>query len=302
MAYNNILNNLAINPECIYLAIGSALPYINDISRQQHQQYPDFLDYFSNKKLIILIDTRLEFPLKLQDHVNFTDDNIEFNETFTKFTNNEMTVYSVPRDFYLTNNTDISFLQQLLTYVKNNKKHLIIETFTGEDNRLHFYNIVMQMPDYEEILKYAKCDLMDADNGCYSNFTDIVIPIENNHFMHPLLMELRQIRIKYPLIFRKIVKIKYNNLYEMYKYYKSVKYNINENINKYRIQMLLIQYVRKFVPDLDISIVEEALLTFVHELLIVTDNDLQQIEQFKLDLNKNNHNFMKNVFLLYNLL
>jgi hypothetical protein len=222
--FNQIICNIyEEEPICIYLSIGCALP--RECDRQHHQQYPDFLDYFSNnvnKKLILLFDTNIEFPLKLQDHVKFTDDNIEFTENYIKLTNNEITVFSVPSYFSLDDTTDISFFKQLLNYAKNNKKHFIIETFTGKDNRVPFYNIVINMPEYQDILNYAKCDIMDADRGCYADFTNLLIPTDsNNHFMHPALMDLSQVKNKFPHIYNQILQYRYDNLYTIYHIYKS---------------------------------------------------------------------------------
>ena len=301
MAFQDIIKTLdTTKPECIYLATGCALPYTDEIDREHHQQYPKLLDYFSDKKLLIFFDPYMEFPLKLQEYVNFDDNNIEFNDKYIKFSNNEMTVYSVLMEFYLNNNNHVLFLQQLLEYVKNNKKYLIIETFTGIDNRLYFYNIVLEMPDSQEILKYAKCDIMDADHGCFVNFEGLVIPTDdNNHFIHPFLMQLNQIKMRYPDKYKKTLKYKYNNLYDIYRYYKSLKNNINENFNINRIQLLLTIYLRKYVEHVDIYVIETALLMFAHELLVVTDNNLNQIEQFNIDLHEDTHNFMKNIYLIH---
>jgi len=301
MAFQDISRTLdTTKPECIYFAIGSALPYVNEIDRDHHQQYPTFLDKFLNKKLIILIDPYMEFPLKLQDYVKFDDSNIEFNDEYTKMSNNEMTVYSVATEFYLSDNNNVSFLQQLLEYVKNNKKYLIIESFSGVDNRISFYNIVMQMPECQEILKYAKCDMMDVDHGCCSNFEGFVNPIdENNHFIHPLLMQLNQIKIRYPEKYKKTLKFKYDNLYDIYRYYKSLKDNTNDNVNINKIKSLLTIYLRKYVEYVNIYVLETALLMFAHELLVVTDNNLNQIEQFNIDLQENTHDFMKNIYLIH---
>jgi len=306
MAFNQILRTIRTgNYECIYLAIGCALPYRDkEINRQQHQQYPGWLDYFSNKKLILLFDTEIEFPLKLQDYVKFTDENIEFTENYTQFENTEMTVISVKSYFSLENNDEVLFFKQILEHVKNNKKHFIIETFTGMDNRLPFYNIVMNMPDYKNILKYAKCDIMDNDHGCFADYTDLIIPTDdNNYFMHPSLMDLCQVKKKFPQIYNKVLTYRYDNLYTIYNIYKSfidgTSYHSDYIYNN--TKLLLVQYIREPNVDINIHFLERALLLFVHELLIVTNNDLTQMEQFIHDLHSDTHNFMKNVYLIKSL-
>jgi len=156
----------------------------------------------------------------------------------------------------------------------------------------------MNMDNYEEILKYAKCDIMDADRGCCANFTDLSIPTDNNnHFMHPLLMDLSTVKTQMPKLFKKILQFRYNNLYSLYDYYKIISSHMNYYSNN-NIKLLVPLYIRKSVQSINMYIVEECLLHFAHELLIVTDNNLSQIQQFVTDLHENNHNFMKNIYLL----
>ena len=104
--------------------------------------------------------------------------------------------------------------------------------------------------------------------------------------------------MRYPEKYKKTLKYKYDNLYDIYRYYKSLKEN-TLTINTNKIQKLLTIYLRKYVKEVNIYVLETALLMFAHELLVVTDTNLNQIEQFNIDLHEDTHDFMKNIYLIH---
>ena len=75
--WNYILNSInTINPDLIYIAIGCSMISYDHIISDNNQQYPNFINNF-NKKIIILIDPCLEYPLAIQKILN----KLGFNKT-----------------------------------------------------------------------------------------------------------------------------------------------------------------------------------------------------------------------------
>ncbi len=297
MNFNDNLMHILynFNPNCIYFAIGSALPYQNKISRDEHQQYPSFLDKFDEmgltRKLFIFIDPRMEFPLKIQEDIAFIDELIEFNEDHTKLENDNTVVLSKNDNFYFPTNpharsSDKFLMETLLNYAAENNVYLIIEPFDGSDDRYHFYDYVMPMPNAEKILHYVKYNISDQDHSCMANFKDVKLPLVDGRFIHCLNADLTTVAHVSKQLMDKIIEEKYNKLYYVLNFYKTLtqgkKYDYLEGYMPYI--KLFINITLKINVDMNdpniVRIVRDTIMTFASQLINVKKVDPAIIGQF----------------------
>jgi hypothetical protein len=90
--------------DIIYMAIGCSMEYYNEVTTNNNQQYPIFLDNF-NKKVILLIDPLLETPLKIETFLQ------NKNQTLNQITSN----YDNLR-YYYSDNITILGINELFIY------------------------------------------------------------------------------------------------------------------------------------------------------------------------------------------
>ena len=94
--YDIILSNLSsYGPKLIYFSVGSALGHRVEIKPNQNQQYPfPILDKYKGlKKVIILMDENLEYPLKIESDINLSL--IDKDKLFRILTNEDTLVFAI---------------------------------------------------------------------------------------------------------------------------------------------------------------------------------------------------------------
>ena len=97
------ISNTASNPttSLVYLGIGSSMESYREITTTNNQQYPCFLDKFEGNKVIVLFDTYLETPLKIEEYFGGKGDPLDMVDSlfgvnnsfcYREFTNHSSTV------------------------------------------------------------------------------------------------------------------------------------------------------------------------------------------------------------------
>lgn len=179
------------NYEILMVAIGSSMARYEEINDNNNQQYPGFLrPYDHSRKLIILVDPELEYPIKLANYQSLTI--IPNSELFNK----KCTFYQGTLNDILAVNTgfdyDTSPIHDLVLYCMEVDIKLIWQDYTGRITTEIFINLFNIIGP--EILKYILFDASEKDDGCFINFSKIVLKIDHRKFfIQPRYLRLSQI-------------------------------------------------------------------------------------------------------------
>ena len=194
--YLHIIDEITIfKPEIIYLAVGCAMGYYSNINPTNNQQYPLFLEPFTNKKkLFILIDPYLETPLKLESQINLTETNS--GEYYRVLQNNNLIVFAIKKLFYFyhydKNVLDKIFLNKIISYSIENKIKTFVQDYTGIYIK-HAY--LEYLEDNSNIKKYVIFDVTQDHSDCFVDFSKVSIFYDSeNHFIQPYFLTLVEIK------------------------------------------------------------------------------------------------------------
>ena len=194
--YLQIIDEITIfKPEIIYLAVGCAMGNYSNINPTNNQQYPLFLEPFTNKKkLFILIDPYLETPLKLESQINLTETNS--GDYCRILQNNNLIVFAIKKLFYFyhydKNTLDKIFLNKIISYSIENKIKTFVQDYTGIYIK-HAY--LEYLEDNSDIKKYVIFDVTQDYSGCFVDFSKVSIYYDSeNHFIQPYFLTLVEIK------------------------------------------------------------------------------------------------------------
>lgn len=241
--WNYILNSInTINPDLIYIAIGCSMISYDHIISDNNQQYPNFINNF-NKKIIILIDPCLEYPLAIQKILNYNN-NIKFlfDKKLRYFNTNNNYIYAINSKFHFhseydinyyninnndnndNNNHDMDILYNIIELVLEsyNLKKLIIQDYTGRD--LTWYYISLLKYFNKNILSSVIFDTTQLDGGCFINLDKITILYDNlGNFIQEKYSKLNIIKKYNSTLYEKILAYRINILkYPILSYYTNL--------------------------------------------------------------------------------
>lgn len=194
--YSYIINEITIfKPDIIYLAVGCAMGNYSIINPNNNQQYPLFLEPFTNKKkLIILIDPQLETPLKLESQINLIEtDSVNY---FRVLQTDNLIVFAIKKLFYFyhydKNTLDKIFLNKIISYSIENKIKTFVQDYTGIYIK-HAY--LEYLEDNSDIKKYVIFDVTQDHSGCFVDFSKVSIYYDSeDNFIQPYLLTLVEIK------------------------------------------------------------------------------------------------------------
>jgi len=237
--YSNLYHELlAFDPSIIYIAVGCVMggeptPAIN-------QQNPIFMEkYAGQKKFYIFYDPRIETPLTLESQIKL-DTKFE-KDTLRILENDEYFVISIKDYFHGYNflsesfndvgNEDVTFLLELITYVIENNKKMIVQDFTGNNITLAYDKLFTIFPK-QNLLKQVLFDVTEEEGSCYVDFSmhPICYDAENN-FIQPRYSTLTEIKKSKNPGFRKITKQRMDIITNYLAYY--LRFLRGEEINVY---------------------------------------------------------------------
>ena len=194
--YSYIINEITIfKPDIIYLAVGCAMGNYSIINPNNNQQYPLFLEPFTNKKkLFILIDPHLETPLKLESQINLIEtDSVNY---FRVLQTDNLIVFAIKKLFYFyhydKNTLDKIFLNKIISYSIENKIKTFVQDYTGIYIK-HAY--LEYLEDNSDIKKYVIFDVTQDYSGCFVDFSKVVIYYDSeDNFIQPYFLTLVEIK------------------------------------------------------------------------------------------------------------
>lgn len=194
--YSYIINEITIfKPDIIYLAVGCAMGHYSIINPNNNQQYPLFLEPFTNKKkLFILIDPHLETPLKLESQINLIEtDSVNY---FRVLQTDNLIVFAIKKLFYFyhydKNTLDKIFLNKIISYSIENKIKTFVQDYTGIYIK-HAY--LEYLEDNSDIKKYVIFDVTQDYSGCFVDFSKVVIYYDSeDNFIQPYFLTLVEIK------------------------------------------------------------------------------------------------------------
>ena len=194
--YSYIINEITIfKPDIIYLAVGCAMGHYSIINPNNNQQYPLFLEPFTNKKkLFILIDPHLETPLKLESQINLIE--TESVNYFRVLQTDNLIVFAIKKLFYFyhydKNTLDKIFLNKIISYSIENKIKTFVQDYTGIYIK-HAY--LEYLEDNSDIKKYVIFDVTQDYSGCFVDFSKVVIYYDSeDNFIQPYFLTLVEIK------------------------------------------------------------------------------------------------------------
>jgi len=185
--YDIILSNLlSYKPKLIYFSVGSALGHWDKIKPNENQQYPFSILEKDNgkKKVIILMDKKLESPLKIESDIKLNL--IDQDENFRILSNNEDTIiFAINHHYYFDENPYLDkyefqkhyeFLMDLIGYTLSNNLNnkLIIQNFAGPCIQNSCINMFNYFPKYK-LIENVIFDVSNSDGNCGFNFDNFPI-------------------------------------------------------------------------------------------------------------------------------
>jgi hypothetical protein len=204
--WNEIYNNINHNISLVCLFIGSSMISYNEITDENNQQYPCFLNKFKNKKLIILIDPHLESNLKIEEFFMLKGnpliiDKIIYSEnkiSVRVLHNNEVIVYALNEAIDYIKHLwvdkheliDTPKIYTIINICLNNKIKLILQDFTGNDTT-YFYSKLFKRYNRDDLLNHINMDITQFESGCRINLHKDLIKLDDNgNFIQEKFIEL----------------------------------------------------------------------------------------------------------------
>ena len=290
--WDNIFNN--INDQTINfvgLFVGCAMGYYNEITEENNQQYPCFLNNFIGKKLIILVDPHLEENLKIEEYFIKKRNPLVCTKKFFKddklscriFVNNEVIIYALNESIdyikYLwvdkEDQQDTYKIYNIIQICLERKIKFILQDFSGNDTT-YFYSNLLNKYNRDDILNYINMDVTQKDGGCIILlFQDLVKLNENGNFIQEKFMELS--KIKNSKLFNTILNYRIDIfIYPIIFYYSQIKSNQELEIDKiqlYKIKLFTniynIEYNEEIIEPIYIAEKLEILINIILKDIII---------------------------------
>lgn len=224
MSFWEIIHNTISIPSIsvLYIGIGSGLgTYKHEqISEQNNQQYPCFLEHFPEHQVILLIDPNLEYPLKLEkimedsgskliqeSEIKQMSENNDEKIIFRYLKNDKMSVFAINDDFsyeeqeYMNPDQKIQtnenltnlicMIESSLGKIKPNK--VIMQDYTGRDTA-KIYSSLFNIIDSDLMMKHVIFDVTQLESGCFINIQRNMISYDSeNNFIQERLLPLTKI-------------------------------------------------------------------------------------------------------------
>ena len=243
MTYWQTIHDTILLPSTsiVYIGIGSAMEHYIEITEENNQQYPCFLNKFGGNKVIILIDPVLEHDLKIQTYFNLIENplrmiNIIKNDMgaliFRHFQNYNTTVFAIndwfyleasewmPSDKIIQTNENIAILLNIINVCleKHPKTKLIIQDYVGRDNT-KFYFELFNIWTREDVLNNILFDVSQQNEGCFIKLSLNLANVDlDNNFIQEKYMSL--VKIKDSSLFIPIIVSRIDQLiFPLSKYY-----------------------------------------------------------------------------------
>jgi len=218
----------------LYLGIGAAMGSYNQVTPENNQQFPCFLDKFGRNKVIVLFDPDLEYPLKIEEQffreksdplimvnsmmkeqgkfyfrelrnrsnsviVIAVNDSINFEHN-TYFDDEESRHYNQRVDVTISNMINLIGI----CLGKQTKTKLIMQNYTGA-RTVNIYNSLLSIFDRDEMLANVIFDVTGRDPGCFWEITkEYPILDDSGDFYQTNYMPLIKIR-KNPLFRQNLI-------------------------------------------------------------------------------------------------
>lgn len=238
--WDKISNTVANSTtKLVYFGIGSSMVSYKEITSSNNQQYPCFLDKFEGNKTVVLFDTRLETPLKIEEHFEKTGDCLDMVDStlsvngefyFREFQNKSGSVkvfaindyFNFEHTNYLdkvenknhNDNVDITISNMFnligICLGKHIRTKFLLQDYTGRST-MNFYSSLLRSFDRDEMLSNIIFDVTQRDPGCSFDIKPEYPTLdEYNDLVQENYMQLMKIR-KYSL-FDHIIKQRIDQL------------------------------------------------------------------------------------------
>lgn len=280
--YNNI--NESIDLVCMF--IGCSMGTYTEITDENNQQYPCFLNNFNCKKLIILIDPYLETDLKIEEYFMKKGNPLINNITIydgTKISirvlyNDEVTVYALNEPIHYTNHIwvdkndqkDAHIIYTIINLCLGLNKKFILQDFSGNDTT-HFYSKLFKKYDRNDLLHNIILDVTQLDGGCRIDLNKDLIKLDDKgNFIQEKFMELS--KIDKTILYNNILNNRIDVfVYPICFYHSQIINKIDFDIDKiqlYKIGLIASIYNIEYNEEcLDLSYINERLELLINIIL-----------------------------------
>lgn len=194
---------------CVMVAVGCSLKYHEEITSKNNQQYPDFLNQFSGKKLIILIDPFLENPIKLLEQfpieikLELAEEKLIWYSTLNKSDEEknkedlDVLANYTNCDYSRKDSSDISNIYDLVMLCLDSQTKLIWQDYTGYDPK-HFFFQMIQNFESTNLLDHVIFDVTQHEGGCFVDLSNILLTLDDRgNFIQERWLQLKY-STKYP--------------------------------------------------------------------------------------------------------
>lgn len=197
------------NPHTIHLAVGCSMQSYEegDISSNNNQQNPFFLERFGEKKIVsIFFDPELENPLKLDTQIKLIETYSSDDCCYRILKNDNIIVFAIKKSFNFycnkhevpdTNTTfgiNQSFLVSLILHCTTNKKKLFVQDYTGEIINNAYLDLCDIFPT-TELIKYVMFDITQNNGGCFIDFSKTLVHYDSeDNFIQPKFLTLSKLK------------------------------------------------------------------------------------------------------------
>ena len=251
--WDNIYNSINITISTVCIFIGSSMSSYDEITDENNQQYPCFLNKIKNRKLIILIDPYLEENLKIKQYFlckgkPLITDNIIYNQNklyARVLYNNEVIVYALNESInYIKNkwddnndNSDTFKIYNIIELCLKSKIKLILQDFTGNDTT-YFYKNLFKKYNRDDLLNHINLDVTQLDSGCRINLSHDLIKFDNKgNFIQEKFLELS--KMTESNLYNNILNNRIDMfIYPICYYYSQINLKIEFDIDKYQMNKI----------------------------------------------------------------
>ncbi len=200
----------------VYVAVGCCMDRYTEITSENNQQYPCFLNRFPQKQVIILIDPNIEDDLRIVHYWEsqgsplnqiYYDNNIP-SELFRHYENHAVTVFAIKASLnyeiypILTSSEkqktfdDIAIIYNMISLCLSKvvPTKFILQDYTGRDTT-NFYIDTMNIFGRNEVMKNVIFDVTQDDGGCFISIQESMIEVDSaGDFVHEKFMRLSMLK------------------------------------------------------------------------------------------------------------
>jgi hypothetical protein len=199
---NIILQHINNNYSVLYIGVGCAMPDANieniKTSPETNQQYPVFLDKIPGKKLIFLIDPRLEEPLYLTDERKIELE-FELPGNVKIYSGDNIKIIAVKDNIFWNCMEeekwveDYTLLVNIIMRCMDINMKVILQDYTGADTT-QLYAKLIPIFNKETLFPNVIFDVTYGDGGCLYHFTpDSLKLTENGDFIQDKFLTMKKL-------------------------------------------------------------------------------------------------------------